>query len=251
MIDLHSHILPGLDDGCRTIEDARGLARLAASEGVTAIAATPHVRADYPTRPERMEERVAELRRDLAEQGIPVELLHGGEIAVEMLPRLSEDELRRFTIAQSGAYLLLEFPYRGWPLELEQRVFELRASGLTPLLAHPERNGEVQADPTRLAETVRAGALVQITAASLDGRLGRSSREAAGRLLELRLAHVLASDAHTPEIRAAGLAAAVESLTDEALARYLTVEAPASIVAGEPVPEPPSRKPRRRRFLSL
>jgi protein-tyrosine phosphatase len=249
VIDLHSHILPGLDDGARTIEEARELARRAAADGVTAIAATPHVRADFPTRAEQMEERVAELRRDFADQGIPVELLHGGEVAIDMLPRLNADDRERFTLAQSGRYLLLEFPYRGWPLALEQCVFELQTAGLTPLLAHPERNAEAQSDPGRLAEAVRIGALVQVTAASLDGRLGRSSAAAAQRLLELRLVHVLASDAHTPEIREAGLAPAVESLGDEALGRYLTVEAPAAIVAGEPVPEPPALK-RRRRFLS-
>ncbi|MGH3032014.1 MAG: tyrosine-protein phosphatase [Gaiellaceae bacterium] len=248
MIDLHSHILPGLDDGARTIEEARALARLAASEGVTAIAATPHVRTDYPTRPEQMEEGVEELRRDFDEQAIPVEVLHGGEIAVDALPDLDRDELRRFTLAQNGSYLLLEFPYRGWPLELEERVFELRAAGLTPILAHPERNAHVQERPESLAEAVRNGALVQVTAASLDGRLGRSSREAALHLLELRLAHVLASDAHTPAIREAGLAAAVDAIRDWPLGRYLTEVAPAAIVAGETVPDPP-RKAHRRRFL--
>jgi protein-tyrosine phosphatase len=249
VIDLHSHILPRLDDGARAIEESRALARLAAAEGVTAIAATPHVRTDYPTRVEQMERRVAEVRRDFAEQGIPVDVLHGGEIALDMLSRLDADERRRFTLAQSGVYLLLEFPYRGWPLGLERRVFELTAAGIKPLLAHPERNREVQAEPERLAEVVRAGSLVQITAASLDGRIGRSSRDAAQRLLELGLVHVLASDAHTPEIREAGLAAAVETLGDEHLARYLTEEAPAAIVAGEQVPDPPRVARRRKRFI--
>ena len=250
MIDLHSHILPGLDDGARKLEESRELARLAASEGIVAIAATPHVRTDYPTRAEQMELRVAELRRDFAEQGIAVEVLHGGEIAFDMLPRLDEDELRRFTLAQGGAYVLLEFPYGGWPLGLERTVRELTASGTRAILAHPERNHEVRADPAQLAEAVQAGALVQITAASLDGRLSRSSREAAHRLLELGLAHVLASDAHTPDVREAGLAAAVEAVDDERLARYLTVEAPGAIVAGEPVPDPPPAvKRRRKRFI--
>lgn len=248
MIDLHSHILPGLDDGARTIEEARALARLAASEGITAIAATPHVRTDYPTRPEVMEERVGELRRDFAERAIPVEVLHGGEIDLDMLTTLDDGELRRFTLAQSGRYLLLEFPYSGWPAGLEETVHGLGLRGFVALMAHPERNADVQAAPERLADLVRAGVLVQITAASLDGRLGRSSREAALQLLALRLAHVLASDAHTPDVRAAGLAAAAGALGDSGLARYLTEEAPAAIVAGEAVPEPPAL-PRRKRFI--
>ena len=247
MIDLHSHVLPGVDDGARTIEDSRELASKAASEGITAIAATPHVRHDYPTTPDRMEAEVAALRRDFSEQGIPVEILHGGEVDLQAMRALSQDDLRRFTIAQNGRYLLVEFPYRGWPLDLEQTLFDLALSGFAPILAHPERNAEVQAEPGRLSPFVDRGGLVQITAASLDGRIGRRSRQAAQELIEAGLAHILASDAHLPEIREVGLAAAAEALDDE-LARYLTQAAPSAIVAGEAVPPPPARR-RRRRFL--
>ena len=250
MIDLHSHILPGLDDGSRTVEDARALARRAAEDGVTAIAATPHVRSDYPTRPEEMERGVSRLREDFLEQGIDVEVLPGGEIDLGMLASLDDDGLRRFTLAASGRYLLVEFPYTGWPAGLEETVYALGLRGLLAVLAHPERNREVQSNPGRLAEAVRMGALVQLTAASVDGRIGRSSQAAAQKLLELGLAHVLASDAHTPDIREAGLAAAAEALEDDGLARFLTVEAPSAIVAGEPVPDPP-RKSRRRRWYIL
>jgi len=250
MIDLHSHILPGLDDGSRTVEDARALARRAAEDGVTAIAATPHVRSDYPTQADEMERGVSRLREDFLAEGIDIEVLPGGEIDLGMLASLDDDGLRRFTLAQSGRYLLLEFPYTGWPAGLEETVYGLGLRGLLPILAHPERNREVQSKPARLAEPVRMGALVQLTAASLDGRIGRSSQTAANKLLELRLAHVLASDAHTPDIREAGLAAAAEALEDDGLARFLTVEAPSAIVAGEPVPEPP-RKARRRRWYIL
>jgi protein-tyrosine phosphatase len=247
VIDLHSHVLPGVDDGARTIEDSRELASKAASEGITAIAATPHVRHDYPTTPDRMEAEVAALRRDFSEQGIPVEILHGGELDLQAMRALSQDDLRRFTIAQNGRYLLVEFPYRGWPLDLEQTLFDLALSGFAPILAHPERNAEVQAEPGRLSPFVDRGGLVQITAASLDGRIGRRSRQAAQELIEAGLAHILASDAHLPEIREVGLAAAAEALDDE-LARYLTQAAPSAIVAGEAVPPPPARR-RRRRFL--
>jgi protein-tyrosine phosphatase len=248
MIDLHSHILPGLDDGSRTVEDARALARRAAGDGVATIAATPHVRLDYPTRPEEMERGVIRLREDFVAQGIDVEVLHGGELDLGMLATLDDDELRRFTLAQSGRYLLLEFPYTGWPAGLEETVYGLGLRGFVAVVGHPERNRAVQSNPRRLAETVRMGALVQITAASLDGRVGRSSQKAAQRLLELGFAHVLASDAHTPEIREAGLADAVGAVGDEALARFLTVDAPSAIVAGETIPGRPD-KVRRRRYL--
>jgi len=249
MIDLHSHILPGLDDGSRTVEDARALARRAAEDGVTAIAATPHVRSDYPTRAEEMERGVSRLREDFLAEGIDVEVLPGGEVDLGMLASLDDDALRRFTLAQSGRYLLLEFPYTGWPAGLEETVYALGLRGLLPILAHPERNREVQANPARLTEAVRMGALVQLTAASLDGRIGRSSQAAGNKLLELGLAHVLASDAHTPDIREAGLAAAAEALEDDDLARFLTVDAPSAIVAGEAVPAPPRKSKRRRWYL--
>jgi protein-tyrosine phosphatase len=248
VIDLHSHILPGLDDGSRTVEDARALAQRAAEDGVTAIAATPHVRSDYPTQPDEMERGVLQLREDFVEQGIQVEVLHGGEIDLESLGSLDDDDLRRFSLARSGRYLLLEFPYSGWPAGLEETVYGLGLRGLTAVLAHPERNRAVQADPGRLGEAVRLGALVQVTAASVDGRIGRSSQKAADRLLQGGLAHVLASDAHTPEIRGAGLADAAEAVGDDRLAAFLTTEAPAAIVAGEAVPDPP-RKARRRRYI--
>lgn len=239
MIDLHTHILPGVDDGARSLQEARELASAAAAEGVEAIAATPHVRSDYPTRAERMEHGVAELRRDFAAQGIAVEILHGGEIELGRLWEIPREELVRLSLVQTGRYLLLEFPYRGWPLGLTSAILKLRGMGMTPLLAHPERNPAVQDHPERLAPLVEKGAIVQVTAASVDGRLGGASQNAAERLLELRLVHVLASDAHGPHIRASGLASAAERLGDPELARYLTTEAPAAIVRGEPLPPLP------------
>jgi len=246
VIDLHSHILPGLDDGVRTVEDALALARAAAAEGVEAIVATPHVRADYPTTAAQMEDGVAGLTAALDEAGVPLRVLPGGELDLEWLSRLDSEELRRFTLAGSGLYVLLEFPYDGWPLGLLPTIARLRAAGITPLLAHPERNSSVQERPERLEEAIGAGALAQVTSASIEGRLGRRARAAAGRLLELGLVDVIASDSHGAEVRSFGLRAAAESLRDAELARYLTVEAPAAIVAGRPLE--PGRRLLRRSF---
>jgi protein-tyrosine phosphatase len=249
VIDLHSHILPGVDDGVSSLEEARALARLAAAEGVEAIAATPHVRGDFPTTAERMEAGVAELRADFEAAGIAAKVLHGGEIALERLDELSREELERFTLAQSGRYLLLETPYFGSPLALGPAVRSLRSSGLTPVIAHPERNAEVQRKPEQLRSLVELGALVQVTAASLDGRFGRPSRGAARALLKARLAHLIASDAHGPELRQAGLTAAVEAVRDDELARYLVDEVPRAITLGAPVRPPPRLRGRRLRWL--
>lgn len=237
MIDLHTHVLPGIDDGARSPAEARAIALDAAGQGVSVLVATPHVRDDYPTTADEMEEAVAEVRDDFDAHGVPVEVLHGSEVSLDLLWAIPPPELRRLTIAQTGKYLLLEFPYRGWPFALDSAVKRLVELGTRPLLAHPERNPEVQDRPDRLAGLVDAGALVQITAASLDGVRDRAAQAAALRLLELGLVHVLASDSHGPHISREGLAAAAASLDDQELARYLTVDVPRSIVAGEPVPD--------------
>jgi protein-tyrosine phosphatase len=235
VIDLHTHVLPGIDDGARSIEDARAIGMDAAGQGVSVLAATPHVRDDYPTTPEMMEEAVSELRADFAANGIPVEVIHGAEVDLGLLWAIPAAELSRLTLAQTGRYLLLEVPYRGWPFALDSAVRSLVELGVTPLLAHPERNPEVQDRPDRLGKLVEAGALVQVTAASLEGSRDRAAQAAARRLLDLGLVHVLASDAHGAHISREGMGAAAATL-DPGLARYLTVEVPSAIVAGEPVP---------------
>jgi protein-tyrosine phosphatase len=238
VIDLHTHVLPGIDDGARSLAESRAVALAALEEGVTVLAATPHVRDDYPTTAETMEEAVALVRADFAVQGIGVEVLHGAEVDLSILWAMPPDELRRLTIAQTGRYLLLEFPYRGWPFALDSAVTRLVELGVTPLLAHPERNPEVQDRPDRLRSLVDAGALVQVTAASLGGRV-RAAQAAALRLLDLGLVHVLASDSHGSHISREGLGAVARGIGDAELARYLTLDVPGAIVAGGPVPDRP------------
>jgi protein-tyrosine phosphatase len=235
VIDLHAHILPAIDDGARSLADAFAIAEDAAGDGVTVIAATPHVRADFPTQPAEMEDAVAALNDELVHEGIDVAVVGGAEVAIDRLPQLGPDELRRFTLAQNGVYLLIEFPYRGWPFALERLVEELRSAGLIAVIAHPERNGVVQDDPTRLRDAVAAGALVQLTAGSVDGSFGAASASASFALLEVDCAHLLASDAHGPHVRMGRLRSAVDALADPALARRLTYDVPAAILAGEPL----------------
>lgn len=237
MIDLHTHVLPGLDDGTRSLAEARALALDAAAQGVSVLAATPHVRDDYPTTPDAMEDAVAELREDFAREGVPVDVVHGAEVALDLLWAVPPPDLRRLTIAQTGRYLLLEVPYRGWPFAFESAVKRLVELGVTPLLAHPERNPEVQDRPDRVRDVVEAGALVQVTAASIEGSRDRAAQAAAWRLLELGLVHVIASDSHGPHIARQGMADAVAALGDPGLAKYLTEDVPGAIVAGAPVPE--------------
>jgi protein-tyrosine phosphatase len=125
-------------------------------------------------------------------------------------------------------------------------VLALRGKGFDVILAHPERNEE--ATTRRLRPLVEQGMLVQVTAASLDGRLGRRSRTAAHELIELGLAHLVASDAHAPELRAIGMKSAAQAIGDSALATWLTVAAPRAVVAGAPLPQRPATHKRGRLF---
>ena len=240
MIDLHSHILRGIDDGARSIEDSLEIARAAVSDGITAIAGTPHVRDDWPTDAGVMEYRVAELRTELEQAGIPLDVRPGGEIAIEWLAKLPVEELRRFGLGGNPRYLLVETPYYGWPLGLADSLFSLRASGITPVLAHPERNAEVQASPARLVPLVQSGVLVQVTAASVDGRIGKRARDCGLQLIREGLAHLLASDAHHASVRAVGMAEAAEAVGDKVLASWLTWDVPAAILGDTPIPARPA-----------
>jgi protein-tyrosine phosphatase len=216
------------------------MARSAVADGVTTLAATPHVRDDYPTTPEEMEQALEALREALRSEAIELEVAPGGELALEHIARLGSDELRRFGLGGNDRWLLVEFPYTGWPLGLPRIAERLAGDGFGIVLAHPERNPDVQAVPGRLQDFIDEGMLVQLTAASVDGRLGKRTRETSFTLLELGLAHLLASDAHAPSIREIGLSAAVASIGDEALARWLTADVPAAIVAAA---QPPDRPP--------
>jgi protein-tyrosine phosphatase len=244
VIDLHSHVLPSIDDGAVDLDEAIEICRAAAAHGVVTIAATPHVRDDYPTTPEAMEAGVRDVQ---AAVGGMLEVLPGGEIDLRELDRPFE-ELTRFGLGGNPLALLVEMPYFGWPLDLEEKLSRLRSSGITAVLAHPERNTEVQARPQLLASIVGAGALLQVTAASLDGRVGRRAQQCARALIDGGLAHLIASDAHGPGVRAAGMTDAVRAVDDAALAQWLTVDVPRSIIDGASIPRRPD-PPRRRSVL--
>jgi protein-tyrosine phosphatase len=239
VIDLHTHILPGLDDGARDLDESLAIARDCVADGVTAVAATPHVRDDYPTTAATILAATDELRRALADAGIRLNLYSGGEVAIPLLRVLEAAELRRLALAGSR-YLLVEFPYYGWPQNLADQLEPLEALGLQPILAHPERNADVAAAPELLRPLVAAGALVQVTAISLAGGLGRATRRAAHTIVQNDLAHLIASDAHSPSLRRAGLARAAATIHDRRVARWLTTDVPFAVVAGADLPRRPA-----------
>jgi protein-tyrosine phosphatase len=196
MIDIHLHILPGVDDGPETIQEALALARALVQEGIHTAIATPHSNDEFPPcSAVEVQERVRDLQRELHRQNIPLRLFAGHEALIK--PGLIEDiQAGRLATLNGGRYLLLELWNSAWLPETERVIFELRASGLVPIIAHPERYRAVQKDPHRLAALLHQGALAQIAASSLIDMQGKTARRAAEDLLKQGLIHCIASDAH-------------------------------------------------------
>lgn len=251
MIDLHSHVLPGLDDGAASLAETVEIVRAAAAEGVTAIAATPHVRDDYQTTPAAMQEALAHARSAVEAAGLAVELLPGGELALDRLAQMPERVVRSFALAGNRRFVLVEFPYVGWPLDLSYQVTRLLDWGIRPVLAHPERNPDVRADPERLRPVVDQGALVQVITSSLVSRRRDAGAATAHGLVDTGLAHLLASDSHGPSLRRPGMAAGRAAIRDGALADWLTIAVPRAIVLGQELPERPHGSRSQARRFSL
>jgi protein-tyrosine phosphatase len=243
VIDLHTHVLPGLDDGPAELEGSIAIAREAAANGVTALAATPHVRDDYPTTPRAMTDALATVREALRDARIDIDVLPGAEVAFDSLRDLDLDELRSFGLAGSPSHLLVELPFFSWPFDLTEQLQRLREAGLTTVLAHPERNSAVQESPQRLADLVRSGVLVQVTAGSLAGGFGGTAARTAKTLISTGLAHLVASDTHRAGGFRTALGPALDGIRDPALIRWLTCDVPAAIVEGSPCPPRPEKQP--------
>jgi protein-tyrosine phosphatase len=225
-------------------------------QGVTQACCTPHT-TDWATAGDeaRIRQRVAELQETLDEEGIGLKLLPGSE--AHLSPALAADIGRRTVASLNGSqYLLLEFPYDFLPPFFERVVFELRAHGVCPVIAHPERIAPIAADPSILYGLVRGGCLAQLTAMSLAGGFGPRVRDVSELMLEHRLIHAIASDAHDADPRGRLFALrpareAAKRLLGMAAADDLFETTPARIVAGQAVdaPEPVEIKKRHFGFL--
>ena len=196
MIDTHLHILPGVDDGPETIDEALALARVLVQEGVHSAIATPHYNDEFPRRSAaEIQARVHDLQCALDRQGIPLRLYAGHEVLIK--PGLVEDILAgRLATLNGSRYLLLELWPSTWIPETERVIFELRAAGIVPVLAHVERYQAIRDNPDRLATLMQQGVLAQLTAGSLTNLWGKTIRRTAEMLLKRGLIHCVASDAH-------------------------------------------------------
>lgn len=244
MIDLHSHILFGIDDGPADLQGSLELARAAVDAGTTTIAATPHIDTHYGLRPSDRDAPLAEVRRAIAAEGLPLQVVGGAEIAIDRYLELDDAELRSLRLGD-GEFLLLECPLSQAAGAFDSFLSTLLSRGVRMLLAHPERCPDFQRRPERLAALVQAGALAQVTSDSLSGRFGSSVQDAALHMLAAGLVHDLASDAHENARRGPDLHAGLEAAERElpgahALADWLTVGVPHAIITGGPVPVRPA-----------
>jgi protein-tyrosine phosphatase len=200
-VDLHFHVLPGVDDGPGDLQESLELARAALGEGTRTIVATPHVREDLgPTDPGEIAARVRELRSALVAAGIPLDVACGGELGHEMAFRLDRNDLDLLAQGPPGArWLLVETPFHGIGEDFHAATAELRALGFGVLVAHPERSADAALeDAAGLRREVSAGSRAQLNALSLTGGHGEDARRSAWALLADGLVAVVASDAHGP-----------------------------------------------------
>ncbi|CAM4355325.1 protein tyrosine phosphatase [Paenibacillus alkaliterrae] len=212
MIDIHTHILPGLDDGAANWDDTLDMARAASSEGITTIIATPHhANGSYTNLADDVAEHTLSVNEQLRAKGVPVTIMTGQEIRVH--DDLLEAWHRKELLPLAGSkYVLLEMPSSRIPKAMIELIHELNVMKLKPIIAHPERNAEVVQHPERLAELVEAGAFAQVTSHSLLGGFGKRIEQSAWTLLKNGSIHIVASDAHHIERRGFRLREAYDAI---------------------------------------
>jgi protein-tyrosine phosphatase len=244
MIDLHCHILPGLDDGARDLAHAVAMARIARDDGITHIAGTPHLYKGSFEFPDLgvFDEARDRLAGALRDEGIAVTILPGAEVHITH-GLLGEVRARRKSLSLAGsAYIIVEFPHDHVFSGAKDLFFNLMSEGVIPIIAHPERNTMFARSPKLLFELVAMGALAQVNAGSLMDAHGLEAREASRKFLELGLAHFIASDGHNTHSKAPRLAAATEiaaAVIGEAGASALVTGNPLAVIEDREIPYRP------------
>ncbi len=256
MIDLHCHILPGIDDGPDLFEESLYMARKAFSDGVLSVAATPHnLNGVYINIFEKISGSVENLQKMFNAYRVNIKLFPGSEeyFRPGLAHRLMSGESS--TLNNTGRYVLVEFPFESFPSEAKDEFFQLKLKGITPIVAHPERNTTIQNKIELVSELISAGAMMQITAMSITGELGEAAKSCSHLMLENRMAHIIASDAHSADFRtpvlshAVDVAAGILKSRQEAIA--MVSEAPDAVLKGLPVCIPEHRNVRKKKWWSF
>jgi protein-tyrosine phosphatase len=249
LIDLHCHLLPGVDDGPESIADSVAMARVAADDGITTIVATPHRSAwSYSAPPADAARRCDEVREACRQAGCLVEIALGGESY--LVPDLADQVQSGLALTiNGGRYLLVEWPYTQYPVFADDVLFGLQLRGIVPVIAHAERYNVVRRDVHWLESLVRRGIVIQVTAASLLGEQGPAARKLVETILAENLAHVIATDSHSVQRRAPRLRAAFDrasELVGPERARALVEDVPRLVLENRAVelPAPVTHRPR-------
>ncbi len=246
MIDLHAHILSGVDDGADTIEESLEMCRIASRDGIRTIVATPHTlnglyqndRSSILTKVHHLNTALSQFRNAKSKIRIPkfeIEILPGADVHLndQTIPQLDGGKVA--TIGDKGKCLLLEFPFTGIPYGAEEVLHQLISRRVIPLISHPERNLEVEQDPKRYYQMIRMGCLGQVTAMSLTDGFGRDVGRLSKMLLKAGLVHIIASDAHStdgrPPVLSPGVRAAAKIVGEQEALRMVT-DYPQAILEG-------------------
>lgn len=249
--DIHSHILPGFDDGAADEDEFLRMARAAVRGGTARMVATPHYDLDGPDL--ELEDVTASLGRHLEllrNEGIPLELVYGVEVRINTgLYHLAREDgdLSRLSLGGFGKFILADLPLIDMPTATADILFQVQLSGYTPILAHPERNRYLSTRPQTVRELVERGVEIQVNSGSLEGLYGKQARRSAQALLREGVARLVASDAHSPGTRSTDLSSAARiiraQLGDEP-SRILLEVNPERALAGEGLVEITNRAPR-------
>lgn len=243
MIDIHAHILPGLDDGPKDISESIEMCMLSKADGVTTIVATPHMNDGmYNVTREQALDAVSKVQVALDNAGTSMRILAGGDIHIssDLLEKLKEKEI--ITLGDDGKYIMLELPSDVIPHRLLDFLFSVQVDGLTPIISHLERNFAVQEKPEIAEKLVKAGNLVQLTAASVVGDFGSKAKKCSHILLKRRLAHFVATDMHSLKKRPPGRLSKARQIVGEIMsekeAEDIFTNWPEKVLAGDYIDTP-------------
>ncbi len=254
MIDIHSHILPGVDDGAKTIEDSIAMARQAYDQGITKIVASPHHKnGTFENDRQSILENVKQLNDHLKNEGIEMEILPGQENRIygELIEDLSEGQL--LTVNETKTYMLIEFPSSHLPRYANKLLFDLQVQGIIPIIVHPERNREIMENPERLYNLIKEGALSQLTGTSVAGKMGKKIQKFSFDLLKHNLTHFVASDAHNITTRPFDLREAYETVEQEfgVSMRYWLQENAEDMIQGKMIAKEIPEKVKKKKILGI
>ncbi|MDN6735775.1 MAG: tyrosine protein phosphatase [Tetragenococcus koreensis] len=247
MIDLHCHILAGIDDGAESMDASLAMAREAVDQGITHILCTPHHNnGRYENPKATVISTVALLQAELDQRNLPLTLLEGQEVRItgELLEEIKKDRILFTDLADT--YLLIEFPTMDVPAYTEELFFELRALGKVPVIVHPERNAKFREDPNRLIPYLEMGCLAQLTAPSIVGSFGKSIQKTAKTMVKHNLVQMVASDAHGVNKRPFRLKEAYEAVGNEKA--KLMQQVAKDLVNGDAVNYPSYQKVKKKKF---